>query len=443
MSVVLKIENLWKDYRLGVFGQGMLFRDVQSWVARIRGREDPNMPVGKVPGNNVRGDRIWALRDVSLKVREGEVLGIIGHNGAGKSTLLKLVTKVTAPTRGTIKIRGRVASLLEVGTGFHPELTGRENVFLNGAILGMTVKEIKRKFDEIVDFSGVEKYIDTPVKRYSSGMHVRLAFAVAAHLESEILLVDEVLAVGDAGFQRKCLGKMRGVSEQGRTILFVSHNMRAVLGLCKRSIRLQEGRTVSDGPSEKLVHDYYESLAARTDEEIKRESSELNLFRLKLVRLFDDDGNELLNLQSGAPVNLEFDYDCSPEIRSEKVIVTVSVGNAADQSLFICPQEIQRIELQSIPLTGTIVCRLASFPLVSGYYALKYGALVNSLVTQKSQRFVHVVDREDFGNQDEMSGATEQSSILRKRGQFVVDFQWCFRTSLRSFSNKTAESKRL
>ncbi len=260
MSVVLKIENLWKEYRLGVFGQGMLFRDVQSWWARARGREDPNTPVGTAVGNNGRGDRVWALRDVSLEVREGEVLGIIGRNGAGKSTLLKIVTKVTAPTRGTVKIRGRVASLLEVGTGFHPELTGRENVFLNGAILGMTVKEIKRKFDEIVDFSGVEQYIDTPVKRYSSGMHVRLAFAVAAHLESEILLVDEVLAVGDAEFQKKCLGKMRSVAEHGRTVLFVSHNMNAVRRLCTAGVLL-EGGTVRERSEEveSLVKSYLQA----------------------------------------------------------------------------------------------------------------------------------------------------------------------------------------
>lgn len=264
MSVVLKIESLWKEYRLGVFGQRMLFRDVQSWWARARGKEDPNLPVEAVAQGNGKKDRIWALRDVSLDVRQGEVLGIIGRNGAGKSTLLKIITKVTAPTRGTVKIRGRVASLLEVGTGFHPELTGRENVFLNGTILGMTVKEIKRKFDEIVDFSGVEQYIDTPVKRYSSGMHVRLAFAVAAHLESEILLVDEVLAVGDAEFQKKCVGKMAAVSNLGRTILFVSHNMNAVERLCSSGIVLQNGEIVlREGYAKELVRQY---LMAETQE---------------------------------------------------------------------------------------------------------------------------------------------------------------------------------
>ena len=243
MSTVISIENLWKEYRLGVLGYGTLRKDVQSWWARLRGQEDPNLPLNcSGPDGNGRTDRIWALREVSLDVQEGEVLGIIGKNGSGKSTLLKIISRVTAPTKGSIKIKGRVASLLEVGTGFHPELTGRENVFLNGAILGMTVREIKKKFDEIVEFSGVEKFIGTPVKRYSSGMYVRLAFAVAAHLDSEILMVDEVLAVGDAEFQEKCKRKMNEVTRTGRTILFVSHNMTAIQKLCDGIILLDKGR---------------------------------------------------------------------------------------------------------------------------------------------------------------------------------------------------------
>jgi lipopolysaccharide transport system ATP-binding protein len=294
MNVVLKIENLWKEYRLGVFGQGMLFRDVQSWLARARGKEDPNSPVDTVGGANGKKDRIWALRDVSLDVRQGEVLGIIGRNGAGKSTLLKIVTKVTAPTRGTVKIRGRVASLLEVGTGFHPELTGRENVYLNGAILGMTVKEIKRKFDEIVDFSGVEQYIDTPVKRYSSGMHVRLAFAVAAHLESEILLVDEVLAVGDAEFQKKCFGKMEEVSGSGRTVLFVSHNLNAVEEMSNAAILLESGRVVQTCNNIRTVIMTYlgSGELSRSIGEWKNSGNELDTAEFKPLRfcITDDHG---------------------------------------------------------------------------------------------------------------------------------------------------------
>ena len=232
-QTVIEIRNLSKIYRLGEVGTGTLSHDLNRWWHRVRGKEDPFLKLGQENKREVKGgDYVWALKDVNFDVKQGEVLGIIGKNGAGKSTLLKLLSRVTAPSTGTFKAKGRIASLLEVGTGFHPELTGRENIFLNGAILGMTKSEIKRKFDEIVDFAGVERYIDTPVKRYSSGMYVRLAFGVAAHLESEILIVDEVLAVGDAEFQSKCLGKMSEVTaSEGRTVLFVSHNMGAVKNL--------------------------------------------------------------------------------------------------------------------------------------------------------------------------------------------------------------------
>lgn len=241
----IKFENIGKQYRLGMIGTGTVSHDLNRWWARIRGKEDPFLKVGlgKVRSGDSSEDYIWALRDINFEVRKGEVLGIIGKNGAGKSTLLKILSKITAPTTGTINGVGRIASLLEVGTGFHPEMTGRENVFMNGAIMGMSKREIKRKFDEIVSFAGVESYVDTPVKRYSSGMLVRLGFAVAAHLEPEILVVDEVLAVGDAEFQKKCIGKMESIShEEGRTILFVSHNMTAVENLCKKALVLDKGR---------------------------------------------------------------------------------------------------------------------------------------------------------------------------------------------------------
>ena len=234
-QLAIKIEGVSKEYRLGTIGHGMLYRDLQSWWARKRGKEDPNAKVGsQQPAGTIENERFLALDDVSMEMERGDTVGIIGRNGAGKSTLLKILSRVTAPTRGVVRINGRVASLLEVGTGFHPELTGRENVFINGAVLGMNRDEIRRKFDEIVDFSGVERFIDTPVKRYSSGMLVRLGFAVAAHLEPEILVVDEVLAVGDAEFQKKCLGKMGDVAKEGRTVLFVSHNMAAIRDLCAR-----------------------------------------------------------------------------------------------------------------------------------------------------------------------------------------------------------------
>ncbi|MFM1794715.1 MAG: hypothetical protein RL642_1100, partial [Bacteroidota bacterium] len=241
---VIKVENLSKLYRLGQVGTGSIFHDVNRWWHGVIGKEDPYMRVGEENDRTQKGksEYVWALKDINFNVQQGEVLGIIGRNGAGKSTLLKILSRTTSPTTGSIKVKGRIASLLEVGTGFHPELSGRDNIFMNGTILGMTRAEIKSKFDEIVEFAGVERYLDTPVKRYSSGMYVRLAFAVAAHLESEILIVDEVLAVGDMEFQKKCLGKMKDVSEkQGRTVLFVSHNMQAIANLSTKLISLTNG----------------------------------------------------------------------------------------------------------------------------------------------------------------------------------------------------------
>jgi lipopolysaccharide transport system ATP-binding protein len=276
-DVVITVENLWKQYRYGVLSHRALYKDLQSWWARFRGKEDPNSRLERVRLTknqelrikNEEGeapDRFWALRDVSFEVKRGEVLGIIGRNGAGKSTLLKIMSRVTTPTKGEVKIKGRVASLLEVGTGFHPELTGRENIFLNGAILGMTKNEIKKKFDEIVGFAEIEKFIDTPVKRYSSGMYVRLAFAVAAHLEPEILIIDEVLAVGDAQFQKKCLGKMGDVAKEGRTVLFVSHNMDAVRRLCDQTLILQQGSVSFSGYTDEAIHRYSKDSALLYDQ---------------------------------------------------------------------------------------------------------------------------------------------------------------------------------
>jgi lipopolysaccharide transport system ATP-binding protein len=262
MGKVIKVENLSKAYQLGDFGTGTISRDLERAWARMRGKEDPFLKIGEINDRSVKGksDIVWSLKDLNFEIEQGDAVGIIGRNGAGKSTLLKILSRITSPTTGSIKIKGRVASLLEVGTGFHPELTGRENIFLNGAILGMRKAEILRKFDEIVDFSGVERYIDTPVKRYSSGMYVRLAFAVAAYLESEILIVDEVLAVGDAEFQKKCLGKMGDVSKgEGRTVLFVSHNMSAVETLCNKGILLANGKIDLYAASKLTINQYLAS----------------------------------------------------------------------------------------------------------------------------------------------------------------------------------------
>jgi lipopolysaccharide transport system ATP-binding protein len=261
-NTVIKVENLSKQYRLGEVGTGTISHDLNRWWHRIRGKEDPYLRIGEENDRSKKGgsDYVWALRDVAFDVQHGDVLGIIGRNGAGKSTLLKLLSRVTAPTTGVIKAKGRIASLLEVGTGFHPDLTGKENIFLNGAILGMTKAETKKKFEEIVAFAGVERYVDTPVKRYSSGMYVRLAFAVAAHLESEVLIVDEVLAVGDAEFQKKCMGKMKDVSvSEGRTVLFVSHNMGSIQNICNKGLLMKNGRVSNVGDIKSVITAYVQS----------------------------------------------------------------------------------------------------------------------------------------------------------------------------------------
>jgi lipopolysaccharide transport system ATP-binding protein len=266
---VIRVENVSKLYDLGQVGTGTISKDLNRWWARVRGQEDPYARVGQTNDRTQQASKdesVWALRDVSFTVKQGDVLGIIGRNGAGKSTLLKVLSRITTPTGGTVKVRGRMASLLEVGTGFHPEMTGRENVFMNGTLLGMTRREVKSKLDEIIDFAGVAKYIDTPVKRYSSGMQVRLAFAVAAFLEPEILIVDEVLAVGDADFQRKALGRMKELSrENARTVLFVSHNLLAVRSLCRSGVLMNNGKIETQGKIEDVIHAYLTTSKSRSE----------------------------------------------------------------------------------------------------------------------------------------------------------------------------------
>ncbi len=299
-ETVIQIEDISKRYRLGVIGGRRLVDDINSGVARVFGRPDPLSKVGAVrkgsedSSNGLPSDDMWALRNVSFDVRKGEVLGIIGRNGAGKSTLLKILSRVTAPTYGEVRVRGRIASLLEVGTGFHPELTGRENVFLNGAIYGMTKAEIRERFDEIVEFSGFEKFIDTPVKRYSSGMWVRLAFAVAAHLDPEILIVDEVLAVGDAAFQERCLGKMEKVAGDGRTVLLVSHNMSTIQQICKQCIMLKNGKVHKTGLPGDVVSEYLSETRIATNVDLTdwKDRSGSGLARLTRLAFLDDSGNE-------------------------------------------------------------------------------------------------------------------------------------------------------
>ncbi len=317
-DIILKAENISKQYRLGQVGTGTLSHDLNRWWHKIRGKEDPYLRIGETNDRSTKGtsDYVWALQDINFEVERGEVLGIIGKNGAGKSTLLKILSKVTAPTTGKIKSRGRIASLLEVGTGFNGEMTGRENIFLNGAILGMTKKEITLKLDEIIEFSGCERYIDTPVKRYSSGMTVRLAFAVAAFLEPEILVVDEVLAVGDAEFQKKAIGKMQDVSTQeGRTVLFVSHNMTAVKSLCTRGIVLEYGKIVFEGTIDKVIEKYLENKHSTAHRiwnslDIYPKNS---FFKLREAKVIDKGGIVSINHSIHDNVMVEFIYEIIKE----------------------------------------------------------------------------------------------------------------------------------
>jgi lipopolysaccharide transport system ATP-binding protein len=307
----IEFENISKQYRLGLVSTGTLSHDLNRfWQTKVLRREDPYLKVGEVNDRAHKGasEYVWALKDINFKVEQGDVVGIIGRNGAGKSTLLKLLSRVTAPTTGTIRARGRIASLLEVGTGFHPEMTGRENIYMNGAIMGMSRAEITRKLDEIVDFSGCERYLDTPVKRYSSGMTVRLGFAIAAHLEPEILVVDEVLAVGDAEFQKKAIGKMQDVSRgEGRTVLFVSHNMGAVRNLCKRGILMDQGIIRNIGQANDIVNEYCQQYSKYVSKDLlhsKRKGSGVAIFKDFFIT--DSKGTRVTNLTTGAHYTFNF-----------------------------------------------------------------------------------------------------------------------------------------
>lgn len=318
MSTVISVENVSKQYRLGEVGTGSIAHDMNRWWYKVRGKEDPYLMVGETNDRAVKGnsDYAWALKDISFEVKQGEVLGIIGRNGAGKSTLLKILSRVAQPTTGSIKVKGRIASLLEVGTGFHPELTGKENIYLNGAILGMRREEITRKLDEIIQFSGCERYIDTPVKRYSSGMYVRLAFAVAAHLDPEILILDEVLAVGDAEFQKKCLGKMKDVAGEGRTVLFVSHNIAAVRALCTEGLFLVNGQVAEAGSIGDCVTAYLSSGKDSASEQEWPNASTApgnEFIRMQHVRVVPVAGQNEISIDTGAEIQIGF-FNESPDI---------------------------------------------------------------------------------------------------------------------------------
>ena len=427
MSLAIKIENVSKLYRLGEVGTGTLSHDLNRWWHRIRGKEDPYAEVGRVNDRTKAivdsNDYVWALRDINIEVEQGEILGIIGRNGAGKSTLLKLLSRVTAPTSGEIKTRGRIASLLEVGTGFHPELTGRENIYLNGAILGMKRLEISNRLDEIVEFSGCSKYIDTPTKRYSSGMTVRLGFAVAAHLECETLIVDEVLAVGDQEFRKKCIGKMQEISTNSqRTVLFVSHNMASIERLCSRSVVMDNGRVVTSGPVAESVVKYLEmhtvdkassKLMGTADRSGSGEA------RLRGVELLDKAGVRVNAVRCGGPMKLRFriENDCRRALNG--VSVGYSLSDHRGQSLVVSYSDYESVLLCIQPGSTDVDVTVQSVPLVPGVYKVGFRLLEKSreIDWPRYDVFEIIVEGGDY--------AGNASSPHSGRGCLLFAAEWC------------------
>jgi lipopolysaccharide transport system ATP-binding protein len=359
VSVVIRIEQLSKVYHLGEISRQMLWHDWRRKLAHAPEEDDPEL--------------FWALHDVSIDIRDGEVVGLLGRNGAGKSTLLKILSRITSPTRGTVKIKGRVAALLEVGTGFHFDLTGRDNVYLNGTILGMTRREVARKFDEIVTFAGVEGFIDTPVKRYSVGMRVRLAFAVAAHLESEILLMDEVLAVGDAAFQQKCLGKIGEVSRSGRTVIFVSHSAAAIESLCTRGVVLDRGRVVFDGTQSAAIDAYAESrtvsnndLSARTDR------TGTGAVRVTRIEVRNSSGQPLAIARAGSSIEVALHFERRSARNFAGLSVQITATTNLGAAVFTHANWLNSTAFDELPERGVFICRIPRLPLPAGHFHLGF-----------------------------------------------------------------------
>jgi lipopolysaccharide transport system ATP-binding protein len=366
-DIAIRAENLSKQYKIGETPQRYVtlrdkLVDNLKRLFRANGRANP--------GRNT----IWALQDVSFEVKHGEVLGIIGHNGAGKSTLLKILSRITEPTAGFAELHGRVASLLEVGTGFHPELTGRENIYLNAAILGMRKVEINRKFDAIIDFAGVEKFLDTPMKRYSSGMNVRLAFAVAAHLEPEILLVDEVLAVGDAAFQHKCLAKMEDVAKEGRTVVFISHNMAMVENLCQRGVILQGGKVQFIGTQTDAVARYLTGLS-ENDSSLRDRIDRVGSGKVRVVAIEARDvhGNVIDITTSGQDIDIYVFFENLSGYNRKGIVASLIVTTQLDVPVFLQHNRLTRDEFGVLPPSGAMVCRIRQLPLPASTYRLGIG----------------------------------------------------------------------
>jgi len=393
MSTVIRVEGLSKRYQLGVINRRTLTEDLQSRFARWTGRADPNAMVD-ASGKPQRTGTLWALDDINFTLQDGDVLGVIGHNGSGKSTLLKILSQITAPTRGRILIKGRVASLLEVGTGFHPELTGRDNVFLNGVILGMSRSDVQRKFDEIVDFSGVEEFVDTPVKRYSSGMRMRLAFAVAASLDPEILVIDEVLAVGDQAFQQKCLGKISEVAHAGRTVLFVSHNAAAVENLCTRGIVLDHGKLVFAGKQDEAIRFYadsqdrshHASLAERTDRSGNGD------VRITGIQLRGDQGEPQATAFAGQTLEVHLQFENRSGKPLPNLVATLFVRTHLDAPVFVQQNRLTGDDFGDLPSRGAFVCRIPRLPLPASTYRIGFALVSSPQRDQVLDAIHHAID---------------------------------------------------
>ena len=407
---VISVRDLGKQYRLGTRQSYKTLRDALASLPRYFERQKQDRK---------NDATTWALQDINLDIGSGEVLGIIGRNGSGKSTFLKILAKITQPTTGRAEVRGRIGSLLEVGTGFHPELTGRENIFVNGAIIGMSRSEIARKFDQIVDFSGVETFLDTPVKRYSSGMRLRLAFATAAHLEPEILLIDEVLAVGDAEFQRKCIGRMRDVASEGRTSLFVSHQMDAVNSLCSRAIWLAGGRLQADGPAEEIVKDYLASTMAGAKGGIEDRTDRQGEGPIKATALeVRNRGSDIINVvTAGRSAEFAIKYvNEAGNISLGSVAIFVAVRDSFDRLITTIDRVLSAADVQKLPLRGCFWCDVETLPLVPGNYTLEYSIRVNGDVSDKLFRAVHF---------EVVSGSNSEGTYRQARG--VILLQQCWR----------------
>ena len=375
-DIAIKVTNLSKRYRIGMKEEvhDTLTSKITSFLKSPIDNFKRLKKLSKFVNNGEQEDVIWALRDINFEVKHGVALGVIGANGAGKSTLLKVLAQITEPTNGRIEINGRVASLLEVGTGFHPQLTGRENVYLNGTILGMTKREIDKKFDEIVDFSGIEKFIDTPVKRYSSGMRVRLAFSVAAFLEPEILLIDEVLAVGDTEFQAKCIGKMDNIAKRGRTVLFVSHNMAAISSFCQIVIQLEEGGIAFIGKPQAAIDNYYISSSSITNQsEVNVRNDRLkNSNIIRDIRLENNQGNPIDIALTGQDIQVRITYSSEDDLLSS-VRVNLYIVHKLFGTIIACKSETTGGIKGEIPKAGSFICKINKLPLVSGIYNLTIG----------------------------------------------------------------------